>query len=169
MLPISDIFDDWTDSAIVAVKGANSLQPLFYNLKPLTNSAGLFRKGGEFEPIQQQEQEYDAHKPKGVSCSDVFEFSPKRLLARAIQVCITFSVAVAFPNLGNFVSLVGCIGFSLGGYLLPALCYYKHFKVKLPRERVGLVFMCIWSLFFVMLPGIITNTTAIIHPKGGRS
>jgi hypothetical protein len=130
---------------------------------------GLFRKGGEFEAVQQHEQDDDGLKAKRASCSDVFEFSPKRLVARIFQVAITFSVAVAFPNLGNFVSLVGCIGFSLGGYLLPALCYYKHFKVKLPRERVGLIFMCIWSVFFVMLPGIITNSNAILHPKGGRS
>jgi hypothetical protein len=150
MLPVSDIFDDWIDAAIASVKA-------------------LFKKAGEFEAIEQHDHDNDPLRAKRLTCGDIFELNPKRLLARILQVAITFSVAVALPNLGNFVSLVGCIGFSLGGYLLPALCYYKHFKVKLPRERVGLVLMCIWSVFFVMVPGIITNAHAILNPKGGRS
>jgi amino acid permease len=150
MLPISDIFDAWMDAGIDSVKG-------------------LFRKGGEFEAVGQNEPGQEDKKAHRVSCSDVVEVAPRRILARILQAAVTFSVAVAFPNLGNFVSLVGCIGFSLGGYLLPALCYYKHFKVKLPRQQIGLVFMCIWSIFFVMLPGIVTNTRAILHPAGGKS
>jgi hypothetical protein len=150
MLPISDIFDAWMDSGIECVKG-------------------LFRKGGEFQAVDQHDQVPEDRRAKRVTFTDVVEVAPRRILARILQVAVTFCVAVAFPNLGNFVSLVGCIGFSLGGYLLPALCYYKHFKVKLPREQIGLIFMCIWSVFFVMLPGIITNTRAILHPAGGKS
>lgn len=147
MLPVSTIFDEWVDAAVQYIKS-------------------LFRKGGEFEAIAQSDNDTPETK---VTFGSIFEVNPKRILSRILQVSITFLVAVALPNLGNLVSLVGCIGFSLGGYLLPALCYYRHFKVKLPRERIGLFFMCIWSIFFVMIPGIITNANAILHPVGGKS
>lgn len=150
MFPISAIFDEWVDAAIAAAKG-------------------LFRKGGEFEAIEQGEDVPAAHAKKSWSFGQLFEINPKRLVTRILQVAITFSAAVAFPNLGNFISLVGCIGFSLGGYFFPAVCYYKHFKVKLARERAGLILMCVWSVFFVMLPGIIINSNAIMHPTGGNS
>jgi amino acid permease len=146
MLPVSTIFDEWVDAAFAYIKS-------------------LFRKGGEFEAIAQSDG--DAPETKATFGS-VFETNPKRILSRILQVSVTFLVAVALPNLGNLVSLVGCVGFSLGGYLLPALCYYRHFKVKMPRERIGLLFMCVWSVFFVMIPGIITNANAIVHPVGGQ-
>jgi amino acid permease len=149
MIPISSIFDEWVDSAIASVKG-------------------LFRKGGEFEAIAAQEDNDSARK-KSWAFGDLFEVSPKRILTRIFQVGITLFIAIAFPDLGNFVSLVGSIGFSLGGYFFPALCYYKHFKVKSARERISLILMCIWSIFFVMLPGIITNSNAILHPNGVKS
>jgi hypothetical protein len=149
MIPISSIFDEWVDSAIAAAKG-------------------LFRKEGDFQAIAQHEDE-EAGRKKGWALGDLFEMSPKRILTRIFQVGITLFIAIAFPDLGNFVSLVGSIGFSLGGYFFPALCYYKHFKVKSTRERIGLVLMCIWSIFFVMLPGIITNSNAILHPNEAKS
>jgi amino acid permease len=150
MMPVSNVFDEWLDSAILSAKG-------------------WFRKSSEFEPISQDEGRADAPRSSRWAIFEVLELSPQRLLTRIVQVAITFGVAVTFPNLGNFVSLVGCIGFSTGGYLLPALCYYKHFKVKLPRTRIALMFLGAWSVFFVMIPGIITNTNAILHPTGGRS
>jgi len=149
MLPVSVIFDEWIDAAVAYMKG-------------------LFSKRGEFDALP-QEEDAALLSSRGFACSNVFELKPKRLISRMIQVGITLGMAIAFPNLGNFVSLVGCIGFSMGGYLLPALCYYKHFKVKNTRERVGLILMCVWAVFFVMLPGIITNSNAILHPVGGQA
>lgn len=70
---------------------------------------------------------------------------------RAILVSLTVAIAIAVPNIGPFISLIGAAGLSTLGLLFPSIIeiitYYK-------QPGYGTCLWVLWKNLFLILCGI---------------
>lgn len=87
-----------------------------------------------------------------------------RLSLCAVLVAISGLVAVAVPNMADFIAVVGAFAVSLLSFVLPPLCYYKMFTDELrPSIRVGVVAFFVASIAVMVFTTYMALKTLLSH------
>ena len=85
----------------------------------------------------------------------VFEW--KRNGVRTALVVTTSLVAIAIPHFSLFISLVGAVGCSLMGFILPCIFHLKLFQARRSMfQRVVNIILTIFGILASLISGTVT-------------
>lgn len=87
-------------------------------------------------------------------------FTWKRNLLRALIVIPTVVLAIAIPQFSLFISLVGAVGCSLMGFILP--CIF-HIKIFMFRKPLPLIILHLLLAVFGVVASIISASVTIVQ------
>mmetsp|Transcript_7544 Transcript_7544/g.17255 ORF Transcript_7544/g.17255 Transcript_7544/m.17255 type:complete len:429 (-) Transcript_7544:90-1376(-) len=83
-----------------------------------------------------------------------------------VVLCLfSMVIALVFPHFGNILSLVGCIGFCLGGIVMPPLLFFRTFKDGLnTRDKVMVPLLVLFGSF-ILVAGTWSNIHAVMSGR----